>query len=454
MTILHCPTLLIAAPNSGAGKTTFTAGLARFHRNQGRRVRVFKMGPDFLDPLILEKASGAPVHSLDLWMVGDERCAELLYAAAQESDLILIEGAMGLFDGNPSAADLAERFGIPVLALLDAKGQAQTFGALALGLARYRPNLIFAGVVANQIGSAYHSLLLAESLPKDIHYWGGMPRDTGLNLPERHLGLAMATEITDLDIRIERAAAHIAETRLSELPDPVAFSPVNRDHKVQAVPCLAGSRIGIAKDAAFAFIYQANIDLLQALGAKLFFFSPLHDTRLPEVDSLYFPGGYPELHLQALAANVSLRLAIQAHNAANKPIYAECGGMLYLLDELESKESVRIPMLGLLPGRAKMQEKLCALGLQSLDTSEICAGTKLRGHTFHYSKADISLSAWKHAQRQRGESSGEAVYKLGAITATYLHLYFPSQPEAAAAFFLPPVMSPVISKQNPYRGVS
>ncbi|MDR6177651.1 cobyrinic acid a,c-diamide synthase [Pseudomonas sp. SORGH_AS 211] len=184
----HCPALLIAAPASGQGKTSVTAALARLHARQGRRVRVFKCGPDFLDPMILARASGAPVYQLDLWMIGEAESRRLLWEAAGEADLILIEGVMGLFDGQPSAADLAERFGVPVLGVIDAAGLAQTFGALAYGLAHYRPGLPFAGVLANRSGSPRQTQLIRGSLPAGMTFFGSLPRDAGIELPSRHLG--------------------------------------------------------------------------------------------------------------------------------------------------------------------------------------------------------------------------------------------------------------------------
>ena len=219
------PALLLSAPASGQGKTTVVAGLARYHRNQGRTVRVLKTGPDFLDPMILEQASGQPVYQLDLWMVGERECKALLYQAAREADLILIEGVMGLFDGTPSSADLANRFGVPVLALINAHAMAQTFGAVAYGLAHYRPGLPFAGVLANRVAGPGHAELLAESLPPDLRYFGWLPRDGEITLPDRHLGLVQAAEIADLENRLDAAAALIATTGLAELPPSVSFPP-------------------------------------------------------------------------------------------------------------------------------------------------------------------------------------------------------------------------------------
>ncbi len=202
----HCPALLVSAPASGQGKTSVTAALARWHRRHGRRVRVFKTGPDFLDPMVLERASGAPVQQLDLWMCGEDDVRARLHAAAGEADLILVEGVMGLFDGEPSSADLAQRLGLPVLAVIDGSAMAQTFGALATGLARYRDGLALYGVAANRVGSDYHAGLLGKSLPDDLQWLGALPRGDAMTLPERHLGLVAAGELEDLDARLDALA--------------------------------------------------------------------------------------------------------------------------------------------------------------------------------------------------------------------------------------------------------
>ncbi|MEI2770589.1 MAG: cobyrinate a,c-diamide synthase [Candidatus Competibacter sp.] len=425
-----CPALLLSAPASGQGKTTVTAGLARYHRNQGRKVRVFKTGPDFLDPMILERASGQPVYQLDLWMVGERDSQALLYQAAQEADLILIEGVMGLFDGTPSSADLAALFGVPVLALINAHAMAQTFGAVAYGLAHYRPGLPFAGVLANRVAGPGHADLLAESLPPDLRYFGWLPRDGEIALPDRHLGLVQAAEIVDLETRLESIAARVARTELAKLPPPVSFPGTTLEPPAQL---LKGVRIGIARDTAFAFLYPANLDTLRALGAELAFFSPLADTELPMVDSIYLPGGYPELHLDALANNASMRESLRRHHQAGKPLYAECGGLLYTVESLADKEGHRAPMLGLLPGHAALQSKLAGLGMQAVELPE----GELRGHTFHHSRLETPLEPLAHGRRQRDGRSGEAVYRAGRLTASYLHLYFAGNPAATARLFLP-----------------
>lgn len=430
MSVRHCPALLISAPASGQGKTTVTAALAAYHRSQGRHVRVFKTGPDFLDPMILERASGHPVYQLDLWMGGEAHCRELFYQAAAEADLILVEGVMGLFDGAPSSADLAALFDIPVLAVIDASAMAQTFGAIVYGLANYRTDVKFFGVLANRVASPGHADMLKESLQPGIRHFGTLPRDAELTLPDRHLGLVQAQEIADLDQRIAHAASKLAEQTCVALPEPIAFTTANTATPQRK---LEGIRIAIAKDAAFSFLYRANLDSLRALGAELEFFSPLTDMCLPEANSLYLPGGYPELHLQQLQANVAMRAAIRSHHAANKPIFAECGGMLYLLETLTDAQGSRADMVGVLPGHAVMQKKLVNLGMHSVSLPE----GEFRGHTFHHSRMETSCASVAMTTPVRILGKPEAVYHMGRLHASYLHYYFPSNLSATAHFFTP-----------------
>ncbi|MEQ7919268.1 cobyrinate a,c-diamide synthase [Xanthomonas sp. WHRI 1810A] len=426
----HCPAVLIAAPASGQGKTTVTAALARLHRNQGRKVRVFKCGPDFLDPMILERASGNPVYQLDMWMVGEDESRRLLWEAAADADLILIEGVMGLFDGTPSSADLARRFGVPVLGVIDGTAMAQTFGALALGLARYQPDLPFAGVLANRVGTVRHAQLLEGSLTEGLRWYGALSRETGIELPSRHLGLVQASELNDLDVRLDSAANALASTCEVALPPAVTFEA---PEFVAAERLLEGVRIAIAHDEAFAFMYGASLDLLRAMGAELLFFSPIRDQRLPDADSLYLPGGYPELHHVALGENTPMIEAIRQHHADGKPLLAECGGMLYLLDALTDVDGQRAELVGLLGGEAVMQKRLAALALQNVDLPE---GT-LRGHTYHHSLTSTELQPIARGVSPNGGRGAEAVYRVGRMTASYVHFYFPSNPQAVAALFLP-----------------
>lgn len=418
-----CPALLIAGCASGQGKTTVTAALARFHRRMGRRVRVFKSGPDFIDPRFLHAASGRRVFNLDCWMVGVRESKALLYRAARSADLILVEGAMGLYDGEPSTADLAREFAIPVAAVIDAAAMAQTFGALAKGLKEYR-EVRFAGVIANRVASPGHARMLAQSLPSDIPLLAAV-RKAERSFPERHLGLVQAEELRDLQENLDRLADMIAQSGFTALPEPVMFEPA----ELGWPPRLAGRPIlAVARDAAFSFIYPANLLCLMAMGVRLRFFSPLADEPVPGADALYLPGGYPELHAARLAGNAQWLQSVRAFARAGKPIYAECGGMMVLFDTLKTLEGAEHPMAGLLPGRVAMRSRLAAIGLQALPLGE---GT-LRGHTFHYSELETPLAAAFRCLPQRS-GKGEPVYRRGSVTASYLHAYFPSNPAAAAA---------------------
>ena len=422
-----CPALLIAAPSSGQGKTTVTAALARLHTRQGRRVTVFKCGPDFLDPQIHAVASGRPCQNLDLGMCGEEDARWRLARAAKDSDLILLEGVMGLFDGTPSAADIACRFNIPVMAMIDAGAMAQTFGAVAHGLATYRPELPFVGVLANRVGSERHTEMLRDSLPADMGWFGALPRNPDAALPERHLGLLQAAEIDDLEGRLDRLADALSQSATVDLPKAVIFE----DAPPPAItPLLAGKRIAIARDAAYGFIYPANLESLLSLGAELRFFSPIAGDPLPECDAVWLPGGYPELHAAALAKNKTLWQALRAHVAAGKPLLAECGGMMSLFDQITDKAGETHAFAGLLPGVSVMQKRLAALGMQFADLPE----GRLQGHTFHYSKSETTLLPIVRA-RTPDNRDGEAIYRLERLTASYVHFYFPSNPTAIAALF-------------------
>ncbi len=437
---VQCPCVLVAAPASGQGKTTVAAALARLHARAGRRVRVFKCGPDFLDPYWLALASGAPVHQLDLWMTGAADCAARLYAAASEADLVIVEGVMGLFDGEPSAADLAQRFGLPVLAVVDASAMAGTFGALAFGLQHYRAGLPWAGVLANRVATERHAAMLQAGLREPAQWLGALMRNAALQLPERHLGLTVATEVPDALARLDAAADALAATPLGRLDAEglqrfaVRFDAPQVDEPA-IPPLLAGRTVAVARDAAFCFLYAANLDCLQALGARVEFFSPLAHQALPECDAVWLPGGYPELHAAVLGAAVVTRNSLHAHAAAGRPVWAECGGMMALFDQLTTADGATHAMWGLLPGHVTMQKRLAALGPQQL---ALHAGT-LRGHTFHYSTCQTPLAPVAHTMRGGALAAvgqGEAVYRQGSVQGSYFHAWFSSSPAAAAQLFV------------------
>lgn len=422
---------LICAPGSGHGKSMVTAAMARLHRNAGRKVRIFKHGPDYLDPMVLEVASGAPVYQVHGWMTGYDEIRWRLAEAARDVDLVLVEGSMGLFDGDPSSADLAVNCGIPALPVMDARAMAQTFGALALGLASYRADVTVQQVIANRVGSGYHAHLLGESMPLGISLLGAIPRSEAFAIPDRHLGLVQASELPDLDASLDAAAEVLKEAGLDRLPAQVTLTGTVPPAPPRLLP---ERRIAIARDTAFAFIYRANLELLEAMGAELCFFSPLTDDQLPDADALWLPGGYPELHAATLAANTSMLNAIREHHSAGKPILAECGGMMACVDSLLDGDGKEHAMAGLMPGQARMAGKLKGLGMQAVDGSGASAGEELRGHAHHHSELVTSLEPTSQTRKVRGPA-GEPIYRQGSLTASYFHGYFPSAPQLVAGVF-------------------
>ena len=430
-----CPALFLSAPASGQGKTTICAALARMLRRQGKIVRVFKTGPDYLDPQILEQASGQPVEQIDLWMAGEDWCQNKFHEAAKVADLILIEGAMGLFDGAPSSADLAARFGVPVAIVMDVKGMAQTAAAVVKGLAEYRSDVEVVGLIANKCGTERHRQLIEEALPDNIPLLASLARSEDVALPERHLGLVQASEVAEeLELRFEAGADWLEQAGVSDILKycrPVEFAAA--EVAETPPPVLDGMRVGVARDAAFSFIYESNLQLLRDLGAEVEFFSPLTDPTLPPADALWFPGGYPELHSAALSANVAMLAELREFHAADKPILAECGGLLYCLETLTDLDGDQFAMAGLLPGHGAMRGKR---GCQGMQTAPLPEG-EVRAHAHHRSRSEQTPEPIAFGRRQRHPAPGEAIYREGNLTATYLHLFFPSNPVAIAQLFKP-----------------
>ncbi len=423
------PTLIVAAPASGQGKTTVVCGLAAALRARGLDVRLFKSGPDYLDPSWHTLASGRPSRNLDGWMTGPGGVAESFARGAAGGDIALVEGVMGLFDGRSpsslegSAAELAILLGAPVLLVVDAWAMARSAAAVVHGLATYRPDVRVAGAVFNR---APHAALLRDALGQpptdDIPMFGALPFRADLAVPERHLGLVSAEVAgttgwaTTLG---EWAAEHLDLDAILRLAAPVRIAPTPTAGPPRV-------RIGVARDAAFHFYYEENLDRLREAGATLVPFSPIADRALPDVDGLYFGGGYPESHRDALSANTDLRAAIRAFHG---PIYAECGGLVYLGDALDGA-----PMCGVLPVRTRMTDGLRVLGYREVvttaDTLFGPAGTTFRGHEFHHSELadtpDVS-PVYQHADGVEGWSRGRA---LGS----YVHAHFGSNPALAPRF--------------------
>jgi cobyrinic acid a,c-diamide synthase len=432
---MNPPAFIVSAIASGQGKTTATAALVRHLMRRGLRVRVFKVGADFLDALILERACGHPVHVLDLWMVGESECRRLLDEASEAADVLLIEGVMGLYDGTPSTADLARRFDLPVLTVIDVRAMAQTVGAVAAGLRDFG-GVRLAGVIANGVASEGHEAMVKSAL-RDIPLIATVPRQTSA-LAERHLGLTPPAESPGIDAQLDELglAINVDEEAWQTIAAPRAADAAEPRHPrtpldtQDATRAMAGTQVAIARDAAFAFLYPANVDCLARLGAEITFFSPLAGEPVPaRAQAVFLPGGYPEMHGEPLARAIKFHHSIRAAHAAGIPILAECGGMMTLAESIRDIGGRDWPMAGILPGGTRMQPRLAGLGLQSWRTRR----GDIRGHTFHYSTLETPLRAAARATAYPRGTAGEFIYRVGSLTASYFHAYFSSCPAAIAA---------------------
>jgi cobyrinic acid a,c-diamide synthase len=444
------PRLLIGGISSGVGKTTFTVGLCRALLRRGLRVAVFKCGPDYLDPTYHRSASRSPVHNLDSWLMPPEVLHDTFARNAAHADISLIEGVMGLFDGasptasTGSSADIAAILGAPIVLVFDASGMARSSAALLRGFCEFEPDIAPKAAIANRIGSAGHLELLRRAAPP-IPILGGLPKNEAQRFPERHLGLVAAAEL-DLEPTIEAWADLVeAHCEVEALIALAREAPQLKAAEVELVSSLVSRvpapacRIGIALDEAFHFYYDENLRLLRAAGATLVEFSPLTAAELPEVDALYIGGGYPELHATRLASNRVLLAQIHAHAAQGKPIYAECGGLMYLAEALVDRAGRRHELVGVIPGAAIMQDKLQALGYVEVETCTDsplgAAGTRYRGHQFRYSRFETATPPDRLTVRpnRTGQAHVEG-YGRRHILASYIHAHWASNPSIAAAF--------------------
>ena len=445
------PRLLISATGSGAGKTTATIALMGALRARGMRVAAFKCGPDYLDPTYHRRAAGVPSHNLDGWMMDRSSVLATFARAAQHADIAVIEGMMGLFDGatptgdEGSSAEIAKWLAAPVLLVVDASGMARTVAAVAHGFSHFDPRLRLAGLICNRVGSRGH-LDLLRAASAEVPVLGGFPSEARFGFPERHLGLLsadeknvaqplfdawadMAAQWLDLDaiVSIARSAPVLSGLDAAELW-PRIGAPASR------------CRIGVAYDDAFHFYYEDNLRRLEAAGAELVRFAPTREARLPDVDGLYFGGGYPEALAAELSGNRAMIDAVRGFARSGGPIYAECGGLMYLSDGIRTLKGQTWPMVGLVAGEAVMSERMQALGYVEVETRGESilgpAGMRMRGHQFRYSTLTPTPERMErvYAVRPRwGEPFVEG-HRSGSLLASYVHVHWASNPDAAEGF--------------------
>jgi cobyrinic acid a,c-diamide synthase len=446
----NIPRLMVSGTASGVGKTTVIVGLARALQARGLRVALFKCGPDYLDPTYHARASGRSSQNLDGWMMGREAVLATFTRAAHDADIALIEGVMGLFDGaSPtgeagSAAEIAKWLRAPVLLVVDASGMARTIAAVAQGFASFDRDLELAAVLCNRIGSRGHLDLLQKALcqPPIV---GGLPEEPSLRFPERHLGLVRADEQSVPEALLAELGARVAEwceiDTIVEIARRPAALPDEPAEAISTGFATKRCRIGLAFDEAFHFYYEDNLRRLEELGAELVRFSPLHDVCLPAVDGLYIGGGYPEIHADVLSRNRSMHEDVRAFAAAGLPIYAECGGLMYLAAGIRTLDQHVHPMVGLIPREIIMRDRLQALGYVEVETQERSLlgspGLRFRGHEFRYSEMQsdsTDLDRLYSVRRRRGDQVFREGYRCGSVLASYVHAHWASNPLVAAGF--------------------
>ena len=443
--------ILIGAASSGSGKTTFTLGLLRALKKRGISVQPYKCGPDYIDTQYHGLAAGRESVNLDLFMGGEEHVKEIFTGYSQGAEACVVEGVMGLFDGyskmRGSSAEIAQVLDIPVLLIVNAKSCAYSVAPIIYGYKNFNPQVKIAGVVFNMVGSASHYATLKDACQElGVPVLGYLPKNSGIEIPSRHLGLSLDEEFLFGEYAEKIAAMveqHVDVDALLKIftPDSGCFCeddttescsvtgssiPTGTDGNVcgQSTVCggVANLKIAVAKDEAFNFIYRENLHSLQQLG-EVKFFSPLRDAQLPQCDLLYLPGGYPELYLEQLQGNGAMRCEIKQYIENGGRCWAECGGMMYLCNSIMDENGIEYTMCGVLDQSATMQGKRLQMGYRSLSYN----GKELRGHEFHYSKVipneELPLQSVAQQYNAAGVEVATPLYRYKNLIAGYTHLY-------------------------------
>jgi cobyrinic acid a,c-diamide synthase len=438
------PGLIIAAPRSGAGKTTVTLGLLRALCRRGLAVQPFKCGPDYIDPAFHEVAAGRASYNLDSWAMGAHLIATLAATASMGTEISVAEGVMGLFDGaagrgqsgTGTTADLASLLGWPVVLVLDVTGQTETAAAVALGCVRYRDDIDIAGVILNRVASARHLALIAPGFERiKLPVFGAVLRDERIALPERHLGLVQAREISTIDQQLDRLAevvdAAIDIDAIRRSARSAKVSPATRDERSNEskhhLPP-PGQRIALAQDPAFSFMYPHLLRQWRQAGAEIIPFSPLADESPDDTaDAVWLPGGYPELHAGTLASAHRFRGGLRTLAERSIPIHGECGGYMVLGLGLEDADGRRHEMTGLLGLETSFAKRKLHLGYRRARLQRDCSlgseGTEVFGHEFHYaSTVSVRGDSLVDCRDASGVSVPEQGVRQGSVTGTFFHV--------------------------------
>ncbi len=464
--------VMIAGTHSGVGKTTITLGVMAMLKKKGYEVQAFKSGPDYIDTGHHSEATGRKSRNLDTWMMDDDACKEIFHRTASKSQISVIEGVMGLYDGSldeelrGSSAYLAVLLNTPVILVIDVKGMAQSAGAIALGFKQYGVNVDLRGVILNRVGSKRHFNAVKQAIESTsgLPVLGYLAKNSEFTIPERHLGLVPSVEYNDTSLLYNELANQMEPTLNVDLVLDVSknagefppfrkniftkdyIQPIQDSHAV--VGCKSYDcgrekpvRIAVAMDEAFHFYYQDNLELLSDLGAELIHFSLIHDTKLPEdIDGIYIGGGFPELFGETLEVNEAMRSAVKQASEDGTVIYAECGGMMYLLDKLIDCDGKSYKMSGVFSASSKMQKRRQGLGyilVNAIEDNIICRkGDFFKAHEFHWSSIvepenveDLSF-AYKINKKDNSAIKFDGFFKKNVL-ASYAHIHFASKPALA-----------------------
>lgn len=443
------PRIVVAGTSSGVGKTTIVTGLLGALRRRGLSVQSYKVGPDYIDPGYHYLASGKYAHNLDTWLVPQQKLRDIFVRTALGSDIAVIEGVMGLYDGGrncvSSTAAIAKLLDAPVVLVIDAKSMGESAAAIALGYKLYDSNVQLAGVILNRLGSETHRSIISDAMAKlGIEVLGCIYRDSSFTMPERHLGLTPITEnnaSTAVEAMISQISNNINIDRLIETAN--TSSPLDKGTYQHNIINPIKARIGVAQDEAFSFYYPESLDVLISHGAEIVPFSPLNDNDLPDVDGIILGGGFPEMFVDSLAKNSSMRNAIYHAYQQDMPIYAECGGLMYLTRQIKDFSGMIYDMVGAIPAISTMESKLQTVGYveaTALKPNILCDNDAvLRGHEFHFSRMipDCDDNSFKWAFEFRKMRTGAVSYggfSDRKLLASYLHMHFAGNEKAAASF--------------------
>lgn len=437
------PRLIIAATQSGCGKTTITVGLLNALKNRGLNVQPYKVGPDYIDTGWHESAVGKTSHNLDSRLIGSDRLKEIFVDSSRGADISIVEGVMGLYDGGrggiSSTAEISKLLNAPVVLIIDAKSMGTSAAAVALGFREFDRTVNLAGVILNRLGSDSHKKMIVDALDTlGIKCFGALKRNDEFHLPERHLGLVPTSENRASDVLKKICAAVEDQVDIDALIELAKSSPPIENFPLHITNCTSRTKIGVARDEAFNFYYDAALRELERFGAEIVYFSPLEDTTLPQVNGLIIGGGFPEMFAARLERNKKIRAEI-FHAAENGlPIFAECGGFMYLMRNLIDFNGKSFDMCGVLDGTATMTDKLQMVGYVDAEILRDCligkAGDKIHAHEFHFSTADTSGEKIFRCTKLRTGKEYFAGAVQKNIVASYLHVHFAGCPHVAEKF--------------------